>query len=141
MPDKRGDVRAVSLLVEIHGGQELDAGALEDGGRELRRDLLALDVEAVEPATSGAPPEGAKAGESFGWGVLVVTLFAGGGVVSSVVALLREHLERRARQGAPPIAVTVRMGDDMCEITGPSTDVARDLVTAFVRRHDPPAGV
>jgi hypothetical protein len=141
MLDELGEVRPVSLLVEIHGGEKLGAGALEDGVRELRRDLLGLDVEAVEPAARGALPEGAKAGESIGWGVLVVTLFAGGGVVSSVVALFREHLERRARQGAPPIAVTVRIGDDVCEITGPSTDVARDLVSAFVRRHDPSARV
>lgn len=66
-------------MLKIDAGLEVDAKELEEVTRQLRNELLELDVEAVDLALAGEVPERAKAGDPIAWGTLLVTLAASGG--------------------------------------------------------------
>jgi hypothetical protein len=138
--DRMPSLALTELRVEVQPGGDLDAREQQELGRALRRELDALEVESVEPAGPVTPPAGAKAVDALSWEVLVVSLVAGGGLVGKVVDAVRDLLVRRVENGRPPAVVKVRIGEDVCEITGPGSDQAAVLVAAFLRRHDGVAG-
>jgi hypothetical protein len=98
--------------------------------RQLRRELLELDVESVVGTPEGQAPSDAK-GDPVTIGALIVALSASGGVLTTVIATLKEWLSRRADGRR----VSVTIGGDTIELSATSSQERRDLIDAFIQRH------
>jgi hypothetical protein len=123
-----GDGRNLLLVLELD--PEADSDEAERLGRQLRAELAQLDVDAVNPAVSGAVPEGAK-GAAVDWGSLLVTFAAAGGVFTSLIGVARDWLARHG--SAQRIAMTI--DNDTIILDRASIQERQELIGAWVRRH------
>ena len=114
----------------LDAGPDADAEELAELTRRLRAELLELDVDAVEPATAGPAPTGAKAVELLAIGGLVVRFAMRSEVLRSVVDATTAWLGRQ--QGR---SVKLTLDGDTLEVTGVSSDEQRRLVDLWVARH------
>jgi hypothetical protein len=94
----------------------------------LRRQLLELDVEAVDRLRTETPPPGARAAEAAALGELLVTVAPA--VLGGFVATIRSWLSRSRGRSAK-----LQLGDDMLELTGASSEQQDQLIAAFLERH------
>lgn len=123
----------MELTVDVGIDPDADASELDEVTRELRRELLELDVEDVERPASGPPPEGTRAVEAALLGTLLVSV--GQEAITAVVRTLAGWLRRR-----PSRKVTLRIGDDEIELTDASEQQQAELVAAFLARNGATAG-
>jgi len=101
-----------SLSIAIDPGPGGDVEDLAAAADSLRRDLLDLDVEdVVRPDVT--PPPGAKAGDAFAVGDLLVTLVASGGLLTSVTGVVQNWLLKRRSGG-----VVLDMNGERLELHG-----------------------
>jgi Effector Associated Constant Component 1 len=120
----------VSLLrVEVGAGTGADAEELDRLLRGLRRELLELDVGAVEWAAGGPVPAGAKGVGGADAGALVVRL-VDSAVFVALAGVLRSWVSRdRGRK------VTIQVGGDFLEVTRASEQEQARLIEAFLDSH------
>ncbi|HEY3260547.1 MAG TPA: hypothetical protein VGJ95_09805 [Pseudonocardiaceae bacterium] len=105
---------------------------LEELALSLRRELLALDVDSVEPAPTGEPaPEGTRSGLIAAAGALVVALPPTLEAITAVVTLVRDWL----RRAGPRHTVRVEIGGDVLELTGATSEQQARLVENWLARH------
>jgi hypothetical protein len=130
------DGRVLNLRIELEADAELDDEQRERMARQLRAEVVELDVESVTTAPTGPPPPGAK-GDPVTIGALVVALGAAGGALPELIATLRSWLERRA--GRNRISVTI--DGDTLELENTTEAQRQDLVRAYVQRHAQQPGV
>jgi hypothetical protein len=116
------------LEVQLDPEGDVDAEELEELTLKLRRDLLELDVEAVDRPRAEEPPLGARAAEVAALGELLVTLAPT--VLSGVIQTIRSWLFR-----GPGGRVKMQLGDDVIEVTGASSEQEEQLIAAFLARH------
>lgn len=120
---------ALELSVDTVPGTDPDE--LEQLARSLRTELLELDVDAVEPASTGAAPEGTRAVEALMAGALIVRLARDSEALTSLVRTVRgwlgAHGDRRVR---------IELDGDVLELTGTSDEERQRLVEAWIERHD-----
>ena len=118
------------LLLTLDAGPGADAEELAEVARQLRTELLELDVETIEFGSSGETPEGAKAGSAVDWSTLLLTLAASGGALTTIIGVLQSWLTRFEKR-----SVTLEIDGDKLEITGISSKEQRRLVDAWLSRH------
>ena len=99
-----GAQQPLQVLFALEAEPGADQEETERLGRQLRAQLLELDVEGVAAAPEGAAPQGAK-GDVASVAQWLVTLSATGGVFATVIATVRDWLARRS--GAQSIKVTI----------------------------------
>jgi len=109
-------------------GPDAQAEAVAEATQQLRRELLELDVDAVEPAQAGEPPPGTRAVDLVALGGLVVTV-ANSGVLSAIVAAVRSWLGAQ-----PQRSIKLELDGDVLELTGVSSEEQRRLAAAWLRR-------
>src|SRR5688500_8765451 len=85
-----GVTSSVQVVVEEAGADSERVDAL---ARTLRAELLALDVDDVQPVSSGAAPPGARAVDALAVGALLVDLSQSAGLVA-VIGAVRAWLSR-----------------------------------------------
>jgi hypothetical protein len=68
------DEHAATLAVKVAVGPDSDAEELAQATRQLRRELLDLDVDSVEAPPAGEPPAGSRAVDVATLGALVVNM-------------------------------------------------------------------
>ena len=119
--------RDLELRIEIGGEPDEDALALDEATRQLRLELLELDVEDVTRPTA-SPPPGARAAEVALLGTLVVTV--GQELVGSVVRAIASWLGRRSNR-----TIRLELAGDSIELSDPSAEDQQRLIEAFLRRH------
>lgn len=107
-----------------------DAAEVEQATAQLRRELLALDVEDVRAPSGGPAPEGSRGAELAQAGALLVTVLGTPGVLSATVATLREWLGRR-----PHSTIALTVDGDTLTLTGPTAQQQEQLVRAWLDRH------
>ena len=112
---------------------DLDPEACERLGRQLRNELLDLDVDSVVPVASPSPPPGAKSGAAASLTEWLVTLSTGGGVFVTVVATIKDWLGHRAAAHK----VTLTIDGDTLELSSATPIERAELIETFVRRHQP----
>ena len=117
----------VDLLLALEPDPETDPEDSERLFRELRDELVELDVADVLPAPGGAVPEGAKAADPVTVGVVILALSASGGVFTSVIETLRDWPGRHR--------ISLTIGGDTIELDRATADQQAALVEAYVRRH------
>lgn len=115
-------------MVVLDGGSDTDALELAELTGQLRRQLLELDVETVEPVRSAEVPEGAKPLDAMSIGALVVA--AGPGVLKAVVGLVGEWLAHR-----PVRSAKLTIDGDSIELSDATAAERKQLIAAFVDRH------
>jgi hypothetical protein len=120
----------VQLAAVVDAGPDSDAEELAELTQRLRGQLLELDVDAVEPATEGEAPAGAKGIELLAIGGLVVQFAMKSEILRSVVDATSAWLGRQ--QGR---SVKLTLDGDTLEVTGVSSDEQRRLVDLWVARH------
>jgi hypothetical protein len=131
--DGRQDARVggvVSVLLVVGPDPEWDPEAGERLMRQLRAEIVELDVESVRPAPAGAAPAGAK-GDPFTLGAVVVALSASGGVFPALIETLRGWLDRQSARHR----ISLTIDGDTIELEQASAAERRDLVDAYIRRH------
>ena len=97
---------------------------------QLRRELLDLDVGAVEVPSVGEAPPGTRAVELAALGALAVSI-AKPEVLAAVVAAVRSWLSRSQHR-----SIKLVLGGDVLELTGVNSDEQRRLTDEWLRRHD-----
>jgi hypothetical protein len=108
----------------------VDADELERLAGGLRRELLELDVQAVEPATRGTAPDGTRAVEALVVGALIVRLARSSESLAALARTVRSWLALRPEQ-----RVRIELDGDVLELTGVSDDERDRLVDAWIERH------
>lgn len=121
----------VSVRVLLRADPELDAEDAARLSRRLRAELHELDVESVEAGPGGDAPAGAKGTEIVTVGALIVALSASGGVFPSLIATVKDWLERQT--GRHRVSVTI--DGDTIELDRATLQQQRALVDAYIRRH------
>jgi hypothetical protein len=119
---------ALGIHVAVEPGA--DAEEVTEATLQLRRELLELDVEAVEIPRAGEPPPGSRAVDLASLGTLVVTV-AQSQLLASVVAAVRSWLAVSRQR-----SIKLELGDDVLELTGVSSDEQRRLTDEWLRRHE-----
>jgi hypothetical protein len=122
--------RPATLGIQVAVGPDADAEEVADATLQLRRELLDLDVEAVELPAAGEPPPGTRAVELAALGALVVTV-AQSPLLGPVVAAVRSWLA-----GAPQRSIKLELDGDTLELTGLSSKEQQRLVDEWLRRHE-----
>ena len=123
------DEQPSALGVQVVVGPDGDAEEIAEATIQLRRELLALDVDAVEAPSGGVPPPGAKAVDVAALGALIVHLANSqllGAVVSAVGAWLG---------GSPRRSIKLELDGDALELTGVSSKEQRRLTDEWLARH------
>ena len=122
--------RPATLGIQVAVGPDADAEEVAEATLQLRRELLDLDVEAVELPRAGDPPPGTRAVELAALGALVVT-FAQSPLLGPVVAAVRSWLA-----GSPQRSIKLELDGDALELTGLSSNEQRRLVDEWLSRHE-----
>jgi hypothetical protein len=119
-----------TLGIQVAMGPDADAEEVAEATLQLRRELLDLDVEAVELPRAGEPPPGTRAVELAALGALVVTV-GQSPLLGPVVAAVRSWLA-----GSPQRSIKLELDGDALELTGMSSKEQRQLVDEWLRRHE-----
>jgi hypothetical protein len=125
----RPDNGPEKLDVQVDLGTGSEAEEVAEATLQLRRELLELEVEAVELARAGEPPPGTRAVDFIALGSLVVTV-ANSGLLNAVVAAVGSWVGAR-----PQRSIKLELGGDVLELSGVSSEEQRRLTDAWLRRH------
>jgi hypothetical protein len=106
-----------------------------DWTEELSRDLCTALLECPEIQTiEPVPPrlEAGYKGSSVDWNVLLATLAASGGVLTTLIVAIQAWVQTRQK-----VSVTVELGDDNLTIDGrgPYSKEQQVLIDKFLARH------
>ena len=112
------------------GERDADPEEVAEATLQLRRELLDLDVGAVEVPRAGEAPPGTRGVELAALGGLVVNM-AKPELLGAVIAAVRSWLSRSRQR-----SIKLALGDDVLELTGVSSDEQRRLADEWLRRHD-----
>jgi hypothetical protein len=121
--------RSATLGIQLAIGPDTDAEEVAEATLRLRRELLDLDVEAVELLRAGEPPPGTRAVELAALGALLVTV-AQSQLLGPVLALVRSWLA-----GSPQRSIKLELDGDVLELSGVSSAEQRRLTDEWLRRH------
>lgn len=122
--------RPATFEIHLAVGPGADAEEIAEATLLLRRELLELDVEAVEIPRDGEPPPGSRGVDLAALGTLMVTV-ANGQLLSSVVAAIGSWLA-----GSRQRSIRLELGGDVLELAGVSSDEQRRLTDEWLRRHE-----
>lgn len=118
------------IEVQVGVAAESDAAELADMTARLRRELMRLDVEAVDQLEAGEPPPGTKGAEMVVVGTLIVSLARSVGALGAVVRAVQGWLGgQRGR------TVKLQLDDDAIELTGVSSRQQQRLIDVWIERH------
>ena len=121
--------RPTTLSIHFTVEPGADAEEVTEATLQLRRELLDLDVEAVEIPRAGEPPPGSRAVDLAALGALVVTV-AQSQLLASVVAAVQSWLSNSHRR-----SIKLELGGDVLELAGVSSAEQRRLTDEWLRRH------
>ena len=130
-PGRREALVAEQTELQVHVDGE--GGDIEDVAeltRQLRRTLLELDVDAVEPVPAGQVPPDTKAVEALALGSLLVSLVNSSGVLASVVETIKSWLVGRGAR-----SVRLELDGDVLEVSGVSSRRQDELIKVWLDRH------
>jgi len=119
---------AEHLMVSVDEGGA-DSERMEQLALALRRELLQLDVEDVEPVRAGPAPEGTRAIDVAAVGALLVTLTSSAAALTGVVNTIRGWLA----QGSRGRTVELSIGDNTLKLAGASDEQQEQLIREFLR--------
>jgi hypothetical protein len=123
------DEHAATLDVNVTIGPNGDAEELAQATRQLRRELLELDVDSVETPPAGEPPPGSRAVDIATVGALVVNM-ADSQLLAAVIGAVRSWLAGSSRR-----SIKLGLDGDVLELIGVSSKEQRRLTDEWLARH------
>ena len=123
------DENPSALGVQVAVGPDGDAEEIADATLQLRRELLDLDLDAVQAPAPGEPPPGSRGVDVGALGTLLVNL-ADSELLASVVGAVRSWLGGSSRR-----SVKLELDGDVLELTGVSSEEQRRLTDEWLARH------
>ena len=123
------DEQPPALGVQVVAGPDDDAEEIAEAVRQLRRELLELDVAGVEVPSAGEPPPGSRGVDVAALGALLVHL-ADPTLLSGVVTVVRSWLS-----GSSKRSIKLELGGDVLELKGVSSQEQRRLTDEWLARH------
>jgi hypothetical protein len=123
------DEQTSALGVQVVVGPDGDPEETAEATLRLRRELLDLDIDAVEVPGSGEPPPGSRAVDVAALGALLVHL-ADSEMLAGVVAAVRSWLSGSSRR-----SIKLELGGDVLELRGVSSQEQRRLTDEWLARH------
>ena len=121
--------QSARLGIQVAVGRDADAQEVAEATLQLRRELLDLDVDAVEPQAGGEPPPGTRAVELAALGALAVTI-SQSELLAPILAAVRWWLA-----DAPQRSIKLELDGDTLELTGVSSKEQQRLTGEWLRRH------
>ncbi|MGH3720234.1 MAG: hypothetical protein ACRDRI_15590 [Pseudonocardiaceae bacterium] len=118
------------LDLRIEAGPDADAAELDELAVQLRDQLLELDIERADRATSGQAPPGARAGELLVAGGLTVLLTQSSGLLTAFVETVRSWISLGSGR-----SVKLEIDGDILEVTGVTRADQRELTEFWIDRH------
>jgi hypothetical protein len=132
MMDDTADGHAlIKLTLAIVAEPGADLGEIDRLGRQLSAELAEFDVDTVATSPPDGLPLNAKGTDPLAISELIITLGASGGVLATVVAGVRDWLQRRAEAHR----ITLTIDGDTLELARASAAERAALLNAFVARH------
>lgn len=122
------------LDIRVDVGSDADPEEVAEATLLLRRELLELDVAAVELPSAGEAPPGTRAIELAAIGALVVTM-SRSQLLGPVLATVRAWLANSPRR-----TIRLELGGDVLELNGVSAAEQRRLADEWLRRHESQPG-
>jgi hypothetical protein len=122
--------RDVVLLVELE--PDVDPDEIDRSVRQLRAELMDLDVESVAPVAADNAPPGAKGADLYSLSALLVTLAATGGVFTTLIEAARDWLARQAVGRR----ISVTIDGDTIVLEKASVQERSALIDVYLRRHE-----
>jgi hypothetical protein len=117
------------LSLKVEAGPDADTEEHHNLVRRLRKELLALtELASVEAPPAPPVPQSKAAG--IDWQTLIVTLAASGGVLTSLISMLKGWLVRQEQT-----SITLEIDGDKLIVTGASSAAEKRLVNDWIRRH------
>lgn len=117
------------LGIQVAVGPDGDADEVAQATLQLRRELLDLDVDAVEMPKTGEAPQGSRAVDLTALGALAVNM-AESQLLTAVIATIRSWLTASSRRG-----IKLELDGDVLELTGVSSSDQRRLTDEWLKRH------
>jgi hypothetical protein len=114
--------------VETVAGEDYDTDELAMLTRQLRQELLDLDVEAVEPLRIEDAPGGTKGIEQYSPGSLIVTVARS--ALTALAAALRLWLQRGKSR-----SIRIEINGDVIELSSVSSSDQAQLIARWLERH------
>lgn len=118
------------LMLRVEVSTEVDAEELADATRQLREELIELEVDDVNFVHDTDIPDKSKALPAINWTTLVVTLAASGGVLTTLINALQSWLSRNEQS-----SISLEIEGDKLEVTGVSSEEKRRLIKSWLSRH------
>ena len=118
-----GEGRWVQVRVVPEDG--LDEKRVVKAVRQLRRELAEQDLPTQDVV--GGPPVLSQDDGSI---AIAVALVGAGGAVPTLVAVLRDWIQRRKNPGK----IVVTLGEDSIELERPTFDERKELLEAFLSK-------
>ena len=116
------------LILNLDLGEEADDDALDRVTRDLRSELLGLDVDSVEFVKSGESPEGTKSAEAVTIGSLAVIL------LPTLIPKLLEYLQSWSlRAESRKVSIKTQVGDRSIELEYSPTAISSDELKKLVQ--------
>jgi len=122
---------AESELQVMVDARDADREELAELARQLRAELLQLDVERVDEVVVGEAPPGTRAGDVVALGALLVSLAGQAKLLPALVDTVKGWLGRVGQ----PSTVKLELDGDVLEVTGASSSQQQQLIEAWLARH------
>jgi hypothetical protein len=126
-----GNNRQMQAWLALHFEPGTDDEDAERLTRQLRTRLLDLDLAVSIPLSANPAPSSTKGGTAIAAGELLLTLSASGGVIVTLVGVLRDWLDRHS--AGRGISVTV--GNDTLQLERSTPAERERLIEVFTSAH------
>lgn len=127
MTDKQVNGNLVNLMVQIDIGEDASAGEVGQLTRQLRDELLDLEVESVELVKTGTVPAGAKSAEAVTLGALAIA------VLPTIIPKFIEFLQAWSMRGeSRKVKIKTQFGDRLVEAEFSPTAMSHDELKSLV---------
>jgi len=122
--------RVSQLRLSLDTGPGTDAEEWDDLTRQLRSQLLELDIKGVDHMTAGQAPPGTRGNDAWVAGVLIVSLVQSSGLFTALIDMIQSWISCIGGR-----SVRLEIDGDMLEVTGIGSRDQRKLIQAWIDRH------
>jgi len=122
------------LEIKLEVDDDLSPMEFDELTAALQRELLQLDVDAVDRVSAGPAPDGSRGVDLAALGALLVQVGQAAPVLGQVVNVIQAWASRSPKRSAK-----LTIGGDTLELGGLSERDQRLVIRDWMARHTPPA--